>query len=32
MIRILELFGEPILNGGQESFAINVVNSLEPNK
>lgn len=32
MIRILELFGEPILSGGQESFAINVVNSLEPNK
>ena len=32
MIRILELFGEPILSGGQESFAINVVNSLDPNE
>lgn len=32
MIRILELFGEPILSGGQESFAINVVNSLESQK
>lgn len=29
LIKVLELFGEPILNGGQESFGINVVNALD---
>lgn len=32
MIKVLELFGEPILNGGQESFGMNVVNALDSNK
>lgn len=31
MLRVLELFGEPISHGGQEAFAINVVNALDSN-
>lgn len=32
MKKILELFGEPILNGGQESFAINLIQAMEKEK
>lgn len=31
-MRILELFGEPISHGGQESFVMNAISSLDKNK
>ena len=28
-MKILEVFGEPISNGGQEAFVINVINTID---